>query len=159
MNVLGWFHTTCAVVALLSGAAVLMRRKGTSIHRRTGWVYVGSMLLMNGTALMIYRLFGGFGPFHVAAIFSLVTIVGGIVPAVRRRPNWLDRHYQWMSWSYVGLWAAAASEVTTRVPGFQFWWMVLAGTVAVLVVGAVIIRRHARAVTAPFRQPAAATAD
>lgn len=158
MSAIGLFHTTCATVALLSGAAVLMRRKGTRSHRRIGWVYVGSMLLMNGTALMIYRLFGGFGPFHVAALFSLVTVVAGIVPAVRRRPaNWLDHHYQWMSWSYVGLCAAGASEVATRVPGFQFWWMVLAGTFVVVGVGAVAIRRRASAVLAPFRPPSTPT--
>ena len=155
MNSLGLFHTACAVIALVSGAAVLMRRKGTRIHRRMGWVYVASMLLMNGTALMIYRLFDGFGPFHAGAIFSLVTIAGGIVLAVRRRPaNWLERHYFWMTWSYVGLWAAAVSEVATRTPGTGFWWMVLAGTVAVLGIGGTLIRRRASAVLAPFRRPA-----
>jgi uncharacterized membrane protein len=152
MNALGLFHTACALVALGSGAAVLMRRKGTAGHRRTGWVYVASMLLLNGTALMIYRLFGGFGPFHVAAVFSLVTVLAGIVPAVRRRPaNWLDHHYQWMTWSYVGLCAATVSEVATRMPGFRFWWAVMLGTLAVIGVGGMLIRRRASAVLAPFR--------
>ena len=153
MNVLGWIHVACALAALGSGAAVLLRRKGTRGHRRLGWVYVASMLALNGTALMIYRLFGGFGPFHAAAIASLVTVVVGIVPAVRRRPaNWVEHHYRWMTWSYVGLWAAAASEVTTRMPVFHFWWAVLAGTLAVLGIGAVLIRRNAGPVLAPFRR-------
>lgn len=155
MNVLGWLHTACALVALGSGAAVLLRRKGTRVHRRMGWIYVASMLALNGTALMIYRLFGGFGPFHAAAIASLVTVVAGIVPAVRRRPaSWLDHHYRWMTWSYVGLWAAAVSEVATRTPGLGFWWAVLAGTVAVLGVGATLIRRNAGPALAPFRRAA-----
>lgn len=152
MNVLGWFHTVCAVVALGSGAAVLLRRKGTRVHRRIGWIYVASMLLLNGTALMIYRLFGGFGPFHVAAVFSLATVVAGTVPAVRRRPaNWVERHYAWMTWSYVGLCAATVSEVATRTPGFRFWWAVAVGTFAVVGIGAVLIRRNAGPVLAPFR--------
>jgi uncharacterized membrane protein len=152
MNALGLFHTACALVALGSGAVVLRRRKGTRGHRRIGWVYVASMLLLNGTALMIYRLFGGFGPFHVAAVFSLVTVLAGIVPAVRRRPaNWLDHHYQWMTWSYVGLCAATVSEVATRMPGFRFWWAVVFGTLAVVGVGGMLIRRRAADVLAPFR--------
>lgn len=155
MSALGWFHMTCAVVALGSGAAVLARRKGTRAHRRLGWVYVGSMLLLNVTALMIYRLFGGFGPFHVAAVFSLATVIAGVVqPIRRRRTNWVEHHYQWMTWSYVGLCAAAVSEVGTRVPGFQFWWAVMIGTFLVIGVGATLIRRRASAVLAPFRRHA-----
>ncbi len=59
MNTLGWLHTGCAVVALLTGAMVLLRPKGTAAHRRLGWAYAGSMLGLNVTALLIYRLFGG----------------------------------------------------------------------------------------------------
>lgn len=155
MNALGWFHMVCALTALGSGAVVLLRRKGTRAHRRTGWVYVGSMLALNVTALMIYRLFGGFGPFHAAAVASLATVLAGIVPAVRRKPaNWVDHHYAWMTWSYVGLCAAAVSEVATRTPGFRFWWAVLAGTVAVVAIGGLLIRHNAGPVLSRFR-PAA----
>jgi uncharacterized membrane protein len=151
MITLGLFHTICALLALASGAAVLLRRKGTRSHRRLGWLYVASMLALNGTALMIYRLFGGFGPFHVAAVASLVTVAAGTVTAYRRRPaNWVERHYAWMTWSYVGLWAAAVAEVGTRVPGFQFWWAVMGGTFAVLGIGGMMIRRSRAAVLAPF---------
>ena len=154
MITLGWFHMVCALTALGSGAAVLLRRKGNRAHRRLGWVYVTSMLLLNVTALMIYRLFGGFGPFHVAAVLSLATVIAGIVPPIRRPANWVARHYQWMTWSYVGLCAAAVSEVGTRVPGFQFWWAVMAGTFIVFGVGAILIRRRASAVLAPFQRRA-----
>ncbi|HEX2079433.1 MAG TPA: DUF2306 domain-containing protein [Longimicrobium sp.] len=153
MSALGWFHMACALMALGSGAAVLLRRKGDRAHRRLGWVYVASMLLLNATALMIYRLFGGFGPFHAAALISLATVIAGIVPPVRRRPaNWVEHHYQWMTWSYVGLCAAAVSEAGTRVPGFRFWWAVLAGTFIVIGVGATLIRRRAAALLAPVQR-------
>lgn len=155
MITLGLFHTVCALVALGSGAAVVLRRKGTRSHRRLGWIYVASMLALNGTALMIYRLFGGFGPFHAAAIASLVTVVAGAVSAYRRKPGWLEHHYAWMTWSYVGLWAAAVAEVGTRVPGFRFWWAVMVGTFAVIGIGAILIRRNQAAVLAPFRRRAA----
>jgi uncharacterized membrane protein len=159
MSLLGWFHTICAVVALASGAFVLLRRKGNRLHRRAGWVYAASMLLLNGSALVIYRLFGGFGPFHVAAIVSLATLSAGMVPAIRRRPaNWVEHHYWWMTWSYVGLCAAAVAETAVRVPGFQFWWAVAGGTGVVVSVGATMIRRRAESVLAPYKRAAAATA-
>src|SRR5688572_32746545 len=115
---LGWTHTIAALAALVAGVAVLLTRKGTRRHRQLGWTYVVSMLLLNGTALLIYRLFGRFGPFHVGAVCSLVTVVAGTAAALgaRRarargnameRARALERHYEWMTWSYVGLVAAA----------------------------------------------------
>ena len=155
MSSIGWVHSACALVALASGGAVLVRRKGTRSHRRLGWVYVGSMVALNATALMIYRLSGGFGPFHVAALLSLAAVGGGLMPAVRRRPadRWVEQHYYWMTYSYVGLLAAAAAEVMTRVPGAAFWWAVVLASAAVLLVGAALIRRRARSTLAPFRRP------
>jgi uncharacterized membrane protein len=123
------------------------------MHRRIGWVYVGSMIAMNGTALVIYRLFGGFGPFHVAALLSLATVIAGLVPVMRRRPvgGWLERHYTFMAYSYVGLLAAAASEIGTRMPRAGFWWAVLLATLMVIVVGALIVRRFQARVLARVR--------
>lgn len=155
MSTLGWFHMVCALVALGAGAAVLRRRKGTRWHRRMGWVYAASMILLNSTALMIYRLTGAFGPFHAAAIVSLAGVVLGVTAAVRRRANWVDHHYQWMTWSYVGLVAAALSEVATRTPGFGFWWAVAVATALVVGVGARMIRRGAATTLPPFRRAAA----
>ena len=105
-------------------------------HFETFWNFV--------TALAIYRLFGGFGPFHVAALVSLVTVLMGTIPARRRQPRgkWLERHYYWMTWSYVGLLAAAGSEAVTRIPQTRFWWMVIAATLPVVAGGAWVIRRQ-----------------
>ena len=173
MNPLGLTHTAAALAALLAGAAVLLVRKGTRRHRQLGWVYVASMLLLNGTALLIFRLFGRFGPFHAAAVFSLVTVLAGTASALaarrareRARPlehaRALERHYQWMTWSYVGLAAAAVSEIATRLPalrprpghGLVFALTVVVATLLVMGVGARLIRRRRSALLAPFR-PAA----
>jgi uncharacterized membrane protein len=141
MNVLGLTHLAFALSAIAAGGAVVALPKGTPLHRRIGWVYVSCMVGLNATALMIYRLYGGFGPFHVAALLSLATIVAGTFAMLLRRPkrNWLDHHAYWMSWSYVGLLAAAASEVTTRVPDTPFWWMVFAATFVVIGAGMWVI--------------------
>ena len=42
------------------------------------------MLALNGTALAIYELFGGFGLFHWVALFSLGSVVLGYWPAWRK---------------------------------------------------------------------------
>ena len=152
MNLLGLVHTGAALLALASGAVVLLRRKGTRAHRRIGWTYAASMVVMNVTALLIYRLSGGFGPFHVAALVSLATLVAGVVVAVRRRPahDWVERHYWWMTYSYLGLVAAGVAEPTTRSGVVGFWWAVLAATLFVFGVGSTTIRRRAVATLAPF---------
>ena len=138
----GKVHLGLALVAMASGAVVLLRPKGGRSHRRGGWIFVGSMVGMNVTALFIYDLTGSPGPFHVLAVFSLVGVVFGATHARCRKPAvaWRPLHAYWMAWSYVGLLAAAASEVTTRVPEASFWWMVVGSSGAVILAGALVIR-------------------
>jgi uncharacterized membrane protein len=115
---LGWLHMTFALVALLLGVLVLVRRKGTSTHRIAGYGYVSSMLALNASALSLYHLTGHFGPFHVLALVSLSTVlIGGLAPGLRRR-GWLAIHYRSMAWSYIGLVAAACAEAMVRIPIF-----------------------------------------
>jgi uncharacterized membrane protein len=141
LDPLGLLHALLGVAALAFGLALLLRRKGTRAHRRLGQAYVLSMLLLNVTALMIYDLFGRFGPFHVASVISLATVGAGFVPVYLRRPRgmWMQLHATFLSWSYVGLFAAFASEVTTRLPGVDFGPAVLAATAPVVVGGAILI--------------------
>lgn len=115
---IGHGHHLSAWLALASGAVVLFSRKGTRWHKRWGWTYFISMVLMNLTALFIYRLSGSFGVFHYFALGSLGTLVAALLPVRTRRTkaNWVKAHANLMAWSYVGLVAAAASEVTTRLP-------------------------------------------
>jgi uncharacterized membrane protein len=140
---IGTAHVAFALLAIASGAWVLLRRKGDAAHRWRGWVYVGSMVGLNITALLVYDLTGSFGPFHAMAIASLVGVLIGVVYVRRRRPpnRWRYLHATWMSWSYVGLLAAAAAEVATRLPESPFWWMVLVASGAVMAVGGLLIAR------------------
>jgi hypothetical protein len=105
------------------------------------------MPLLNSTGLMIYDLSGRFGPFHVAALVSLGTIVAGVVLAFLRRPpgHWVEMHGTFMAWSYVGLLAALISEIATRVPGVSFGVGATAATVIVVAGGALLI--HTRVPT------------
>ena len=161
MSTLGQFHVFSAIMALVSGAWVLLRPKGTALHRRIGWVYAVSMIALNVSALWIYRLTGTFGPFHFAALLSLATLVVGIANAWRRRPgdrNWLARHYFYMSYSYLGLVAAAVAETATRIPTFDggptpaFWIAVGVASALVFVVGGYVVRRRAESIIRPFQR-------
>lgn len=138
---IGWFHAAFGFIALALGLLVVLRRKGTRGHRRTGRIYVAAMLLLNGTALAIYDLFGFFGPFHVAAVVSLCTLAAGLHPmyARRRGERHFERHAMFMSWSYAGLLAAATAELAVRLPGAEFASAVLASTVLVVAGAAFII--------------------
>jgi uncharacterized membrane protein len=162
MPTLGQLHFASALVALGAGALVLLDRKGTRRHRRIGWTYAAAMLVLNGTALMIYRLTGSFGPFHVAALVSLATLIAGVVPARRRQPaNWLEHHYFFMAYSYLGLLAAAVAETATRVPAIaafaggptpSFWAAVAVTSVLVFVIGGRVVKGRVERTLRPFRR-------
>ena len=141
---LGLGHLATAIVALLSGLVVVLRRKGTPFHRWCGRVYFVSMVLVNVTALSIYDLFGGFGPFHVFALISLATVMLGVLTAWRRKPTggWIEAHAYWMTWSYVGLVAAAVSETATRYLDFDFGLTVGIATAIVIAGGAILIQKN-----------------
>lgn len=136
-------HIGSALSALIFGLCVLLVRKGTRIHKQLGYAYFFSMLGLNISALLIYQLTGHFGPFHGAALASLLTLTLGLVPAYRRLPrgHWLELHYEFMNWSYVGLIAAGVSESATRFPSAPFWPAVIAGTFAVFLLGGTLISR------------------
>lgn len=139
----GQIHFLAATVALLSGATALVFRKGSPPHRWAGRVYVGSMAVMLATAMLIYRLFDGFGPFHVMALISAVTLFFGVLPLYTRRvgTHWIIRHGMWMSWSYIGLCAAAAAELTTRTMDLDFGATVVLTSLAVVLAGGLILWR------------------
>jgi uncharacterized membrane protein len=141
LDVFGAFHAVVGVVSLALGGWVLLLKKGTPLHKRLGLAYLITMLLLNGTALAIYDLSGGFGPFHVAAIVSLATITASYVPVLLHRPRsaWLELHAHFMCWSYVGLIAAFVAEVTVRLPGVGWGAGLVAGIVFVLCVGGYFI--------------------
>jgi uncharacterized membrane protein len=119
LSALGAAHFASACAALLFGSIVLLEHKGTSSHRALGGAYVAAMILLNLTALGVYRLTGQFGPFHALALVSLAVVIRGIAAAIRRRPGWLVKHYYFIAWSYIGLLAAACTEVMARTPLFR----------------------------------------
>lgn len=76
---------------------------------------------------------------------SLLTLVAGMVPVFTRRPKgrWLELHASFINGSYVGLVAATAAEITSRIPGTEeSFGLVVGGTsLLVMVIGGMLIQR------------------
>ena len=142
--IISQLHIATAVVAMVTGLSLLLRAKGTRRHRRLGYVYVTSMVALNLASFFIYKLTGEFSPFHVAAFLSLATVIAGFLPVYRHQPaeGWLELHLQFMAWSYIGLLAAAASEIAVRIPKSPFWWAVIASSAAIIMAGALILAHN-----------------
>ena len=135
---IGVLHLISSILAMIFGMTVLMTTKGTSLHKKFGWAYTVNMLIILVTALLIYRLFGSFGPFHYIALIGFAYLLGGILPVLYKPKNWIKNHVYFMYWSVVGLYAAFVAEVAVRIPESTFWWMVGIGTACVAVYGGIV---------------------
>ncbi len=140
-NDLGLVHLLAALLATVTGSFVLAVRKGTRRHKQVGYIYVFSMAVLNITALFIYTLNGRFGIFHVGAILSGLTVLGGMVPVIKKQKGALYRHLAFMYWSVIGLYAAFASETLTRIPDTPFYGMVGLATAIIMLFGALAYTR------------------
>lgn len=122
----GLIHLISSIIALVTGAMVLMMKKGTIRHKRIGYVYVLSMIVLLLTSFMIYRLFDGWGVFHYTTIASLLTISLGMIPLRTKKPtqSWKYMHFSFMYWSVICLYSAFAADVLTRIPQTPFFPMV-----------------------------------
>lgn len=134
------------MIALLAGTAVLFLKKGDRWHRTLGHVYLTNMIALNVSALFIYKLYGRFGPFHWMALGSLLTLILGMIPVFTRRPkgDWLELHAAFINGSYVGLFAATAAEITSRLPETEnaFGPVVVGTSILVIAAGSFLIRRY-----------------
>lgn len=114
----GLIHLIFSIVSLAAGTCVLIMKKGTKRHKQVGYLYALSMVVMLVTAYMMYHLYGKFGIFHWAAVVSSITLFGGMIPILFRRPatSYMDLHWNFMFWSVFGLYGAFAAELLVRLP-------------------------------------------
>jgi len=145
--IIGAIHILSGVVCLILGAFIFLNTKGTRFHRILGNGYVVAMVLLNVTALGIYRLTGHFNLFHLFAIVSLIMVMVGWTQVYFRRhfKRWFYRHYIYMCWSYAGLIAATSNEAFVRVPALKVIvhrtgnWVILAAQIAILAACALLL--------------------
>ena len=148
LTVAGWVHTVLASVGIVVGAEQVLRRRRDRLHRRLGYVYVVSMVVADCVILTVYRFSGRFNVFHAGALVNLVTIALALRPMLRspRPTQWRLTHYMWITWSYIGLLAAAVTEFVIRTQPFGLGGAAVAATIVssllVTAIGAVLIQRN-----------------
>ena len=141
MTLLGGTHFALALACLTFGVIIFVKKKGTQLHRRLGTAYLVGMLTVNVTALLTHEEAVGMGPFHWLALLSLSALVAGTVHLVLKQPEgaWVDFHAYYFSWSYVGLLAAGASQLLTKVDSLPRSFQVLIPSLLICGIGGFII--------------------
>jgi uncharacterized membrane protein len=116
------WHVAAALGALGLGTAVLFLRKGTPVHRRIGWLWVGAMLAVAITSFWITGIRPGqFSPIHLLSLLTLATLPYAIWA---RRVGRIRAHRAAMISLYVSLVAAGAF---TLIPNRLIGRMVFGG--------------------------------
>lgn len=150
---LGMVHLAASLIAIVLGTFVLLTTKGTRRHRRFGYAYTITMVIVCGTALALYNLNGRWGPFHYAAVGGLLTLIAGLYPMFRK--DWprerKEVHLWFMYYSVIGLYAAFFSELLVRVPSTPFFGMVGVATGITMAIGTAVILFRIRDWVKPFR--------
>jgi uncharacterized membrane protein len=117
-------HGIAALICLIFGLAQLLMRKGTTLHRRLGWVWAVLMALVAVSGLFIWelRLFWLFSPIHLLSLLTLWALARGILAARQGR---IADHKRAMKQLY-GL-ALVITGGFTFFPG-RIMYLVLFGT-------------------------------
>jgi len=95
VSLIGWLHTFASLLALGMGAFVLVRKKGTHLHKLIGRIYAGALLVAGFSAFAIYRFDiqfvpfkagpNVFGLFHYETVFLLAFLFLALFTARRQR--------------------------------------------------------------------------
>jgi len=147
LTFIGTIHMVLAMLCIVVGAVQLARPKHGAVHRARGYAFVYAMVVVDGTAMLLYRFTRSFNAFHVGAIVNLAAIVAAMIPMLMspRPAAWKQLHYNFMSWGFVGLMAAAITETIVRSVALthgQAWAVSGAATVTVTLIGGYLIRRY-----------------
>ena len=69
-------HTLLAVSAIVIGALLLLKNKGTFNHKLFGWIWI---LMMASVALLSFGIqYDGFSWIHLLSVFTLVMLTVGV---------------------------------------------------------------------------------
>jgi uncharacterized membrane protein len=117
---LGWVHFAASLIAVAVGAFVLVRPKGTAVHRLRGRIYAAAIIVTSLTGFGIYRN-GIFYYPHWFGVAALVVVAIGIVAARYRLPRrgWMHLHLTCMVGSYYILIGGGVNEVFLRVDALR----------------------------------------
>lgn len=108
-------HAFAAIAAFAIGGFVLWRRKGTTLHKALGRLWVVLMLVVATSSLFIneIRLVGPFSPIHIFAVMTYLGI-GQALWAIRVKRD-VAAHRANMQGTYLG--ALLLAGAFTFLPG------------------------------------------
>ncbi len=115
-SAVGGLHVLASFVGLVAGAWVIAGKKGTRLHKASGYIFVLALLLVNASAMFIYDFNQGSpSVFHLLVPVSLFFLALGMYPMLfGKKPRALNRHIIGMSSAVYGLYAAGATEYFVR---------------------------------------------
>lgn len=94
-------HVYAALLAFVTGAWVLWRRKGNSSHKRWGKVWVVLMVITASTSFFIneIRLLGPFSPIHLISLWTMIALYLAIKQV---RLGNIESHKRSMKATFIG---------------------------------------------------------
>ncbi len=154
-------HATTALVALLLGGYLLLRRvKGDLVHRVAGGVWSVGMLFVATSSFAIRELRSGhLSLLHVLSAVTVVSLVVGLAAARRHKLRWHRAAMRGSWFGLVGAFVGAVAVPGRRVPSFTVSHPLgaLAAAGAIIVASAaLIVAAHA---VDRWRSPAALARD
>lgn len=115
-----WSHIISATISIIIGAIIIIKNKGTLLHRNLGVIYFYAMLVNNITALFIYNATGKMFFPHWLAIAVLITIIPGyLVTKYKQYRYWLILHIFCQIFSYYMLIGGAVNELFLHVTSLR----------------------------------------
>lgn len=115
-------HACAALIAVLLGTLALCTRKGSLLHRLSGysWVVLLTVVSISSFWLRTLPWFpGGFGPIHILSVYTLICLVCGITAARQHR---IKTHRSIMLFTHWGLLGAGIFTLLPhRLMGVIAW--------------------------------------
>jgi uncharacterized membrane protein len=117
-------HLFLAIGALVLGPLALRARKGSRLHRATGYAWVTLMLgaALSSVFIRDFRLpnLAGYTPIHILTLVTFVGVISAVVAIARRN---VQAHRQAMLRAYVGgcIGAGAFALMPGRYLGSLLW--------------------------------------
>ena len=107
-------HAIMAIVAVILGGIQLSMKKGGSIHKLLGRIWVGLMLIVAISSFFIHeiKLWGAYSPLHLLSLWTIFILGVGIYYARARN---IKRHKQTMIALY--FFALIVAGFFTLIPG------------------------------------------
>ena len=78
-----------ALIAVLLGVVVILRKKGTSSHKKSGWVWVLLMYFVAISSLFIVggplEIYNGYGYIHLFSALTIITLTMALWSVRKKR--------------------------------------------------------------------------